>query len=280
MDSPLTSLRHDGLTFDVRDVGASDGTPVVALHGFPQGAGAWDDVSHQLSAQGCRVLAPDQRGYSPGARPGAAGDYRMRALVDDVVALLDAAGLESAHLVGHDWGGAVAWAAAAAHPDRLRTLTVLSTPHPLAMAKAMWRGQLARSWYFALFQVPGLAERLLAPGGPVWGALTQGLPAQARERYGRLMSDPEALHGALAWYRAMPADLRSPSVPTRRTRVPTLYIWGTRDEAFGRAAAIGTADAVLGPYRFVALPGAGHWLPERHAEQVSTLLLQHVERSP
>ena len=261
-------------------MGPRDGPPIVALHGFPQDSRAWDSVSRQVSSQGCRVLAPDQRGYSPGARPSATDAYRMRELVEDVVALFDAADLETAHLVGHDWGGAVAWAVAAAHPDRLRTLTVLSTPHPLAMAKALWRGQLTRSWYFALFQVPGLAERFLAPGSAGWRALSQGLPAEARERYGERMSDPAALHAALAWYRAMPGDLRRPSVPSRRTRVPTLYVWGTRDPAFARAAAIGTADAVTAPYRFVAIPGAGHWLPERDADQVSALLLQHVERSP
>ena len=133
----MDTFRRDGLTFDVRDGGPTEGDPVVLLHGFPQDSTAWDHVAPGLHRHGLRTLAPDQRGYSPMARPrgprAATGCARPTA---DVLALLDAAGLGSAHVVGHDWGGIVGWALAAWHPERVRTLTALSVPHPAAMARA------------------------------------------------------------------------------------------------------------------------------------------------
>src|SRR3954449_5563046 len=160
------------LTFDVTDAGTADGDVVVLLHGFPENRTSWTAVTPLLTAAGYRVLAPDQRGYSPGARPLARSAYRMQELVDDTVALVDAAGVERVHLVGHDWGGGIAWALAGAHPDRVATLTVLSTPHPAALRQAAmstpW--QLLHSSYMLFFQVPGLPERVLA--GRLEGTLT------------------------------------------------------------------------------------------------------------
>ena len=171
---------RDGLTFDVRDAGPADGEPVVLLHGFPQDARAWDRVAPVLHGAGLRTLAPDLRGYSPMARPRGRSAYRSRQLVDDVLALLDAAGLERAHVVGHDWGGALVWALGAWHPDRVRTLSVLSVPHPGAMAQAMLTSdQALRSSYMGAFQVPLLPERLLLAraGAPLRALLCRsGLP--------------------------------------------------------------------------------------------------------
>src|SRR5215217_5446294 len=124
------------MTFDVRDSGPPGGDAVVLLHGFPQTSTSWDDVAARLNQAGFRTLAPDQRGYSPGARPRGRSAYRVSECAADVLALLDAAGLESAHVVGHDWGGFVGWQLGGRHADRLRTLTVLSTPHPAAMTRA------------------------------------------------------------------------------------------------------------------------------------------------
>ena len=162
----MDTFRRGDLVFDVHDSGPADGEPVVLLHGFPQDAGAFDRLAPALHSAGLRTLAPDQRGYSPGARPAGRSAYRVRALVDDVLALLDAAGLSSAHVVGHDWGGAVGWALAAWHPWRVRTLTVLSVPHPAAMAQAMVSSdQALRSSYMAFFQLPVVPERVLLAGG-------------------------------------------------------------------------------------------------------------------
>jgi pimeloyl-ACP methyl ester carboxylesterase len=275
----LTTYAHDGLVFDVTDDGPVDGEVVVLLHGFPQDATSWRSITPALNAAGYRTLAPDQRGYSPGARPTGVANYRTRPLVDDVVALLDAAGVQQAHLVGHDWGGGVAWAVGADQPQRLRTLTVLSTPHPRAMVAAALKGQALRSWYFLLFQPPGLAERVLAPGSRGWRTLLTGLPADTVQRYSTRMSQPGAFTAALAWYRALPGDQRHPSVKVGRITVPTLYVWGTRDPALGRAAATATADSVTAPYRFEALVDAGHWLPDLHGEDVAAMLLEHLAAS-
>jgi len=143
----MRTFRNGSLEFDVIDEGPSDGPVVVLLHGFPQFATSWERVIPELTAQGYRCLAPDQRGYSPGARPARRRDYRVPLLVSDVDALIDASGAESVHLVGHDWGAAVAWAYASAHPERLVSLAPMSVPHPAAFLRALATSrQFASSW--------------------------------------------------------------------------------------------------------------------------------------
>ena len=268
----MDSFRRDGLVFDVRDTGPADGEPVVLLHGFPQDARAFDRLSAALHPGGFRTLAPDQRGYSPGARPRGRSAYRTRELVADVLALLDTAGLSTAHVVGHDWGGGGAWALGAWHPDRLRTLTVLSTPHPGAMAGALiGSDQLLRSYYMGLFQLPVLPERVLlaGDGAALRRALRRGgLPADAVERYVRRMQEPRALTSALNWYRALPWGARD---RVGRVGVPTLHVWSTGDAFLGRSATEGTAPFVTGPYRLEVLDGVPHWIPELAAERVAEL---------
>ncbi len=259
----MEHFSRDGLTFDVTDRGgsgaATDQPAVVLLHGFPTNRTSWDQVGDRLVASGLRTLAPDQRGYSPGARPteGYPAAYAMLELVADVVALVDAAGLERAHVVGHDWGGAVAWAVAGAHPERVASLTVLSTPHPAAMARALrdpW--QALHSSYMAFFQLPRVPE--LAVGRSLVRTLTtSGLPRATAERYAGRMREPGATHGALGWYRA----LRLSRGSAHRISVPTTYVWGRRDEFLGRRAAETTGAFVRGDYRFVEVD-EGHWLPE------------------
>ncbi len=265
--------------FDVDISGPESGDTVVLLHGFPQDRSCWRELTAALNAAGYHTIAPDQRGYSPGARPTKISDYLLRPLTDDVLGLLDALGIDRAHIVGHDWGGAVAWAVASSAPERVTTLTVLSTPHPGAMRRAMIRStQGLKSWYMGLFQVPFLAEQLLAPGRPMWRALTRGLPSDSVTRYTDNASAPGALTAMLNWYRALPRDMVKSSVPMHRIKVPTLYIWGRRDPALGEVGALATADYVSGPYEFIALPDAGHWLPERAVDEVAAALLDHLGR--
>jgi pimeloyl-ACP methyl ester carboxylesterase len=268
----LTRFTRGDLVFDVRDEGPAEGTPVVLLHGFPQDSGCWDAVAPLLHAEGLRTLAPDQRGYSPGARPGGRASYRVPELVDDVLGLLDQAGLPSAHVVGHDWGGGVAWAIAGAAPERVGSLTVLSTPHPAALARSMLTStQALRSWYMAAFQLPLLPERMVLRD--LAGTLSRsGLPAPIADRYARRLSEPGAMTAALHWYRAIPLSLR---MPVRRIRVPTTYAWGEKDFALGPRAAETTGDFVRGPYEFRRLH-AGHWLPEKRPEEVAAAVVARV----
>jgi pimeloyl-ACP methyl ester carboxylesterase len=273
----MESFQRDGLVFDVRDSGPADGEPVVLLHGFPQDGTAFDPVLPRLHEAGLRTLVPDQRGYSPGARPAGRRAYRLAETVADVVAMLDAAGVERAHVVGHDWGGAVAWALGAEHAGRVRTLTSLSTPHPAAMARALVTSdQGLRSYYMAVFNLPLLPERvLLAREGALLrrALLRGGLPAARVEHYVARMREPGALAGALGWYRAFPWGLRE---PVGTVRVPTLHVWSTGDAFLGRAATEASAAHVDAPYRLEVLDGVPHWLPELAADQVAGLVTAHV----
>lgn len=186
---------HDGVSLDVRDEGPRSGEVVVLLHGFPQDSRCWAEVAPILHRAGLRTLAPDQRGYSPGARPREVSAYRVGALAADVLAVLDAAGVERAHVVGHDWGGAVAWYLGERHPGRVETLTVVSTPHPRALARSMTRSlQPLRSWYTLAVQLPVLPELVLAR--TLRPALRlSGLPDHLADRYARRLGDPAALEG-------------------------------------------------------------------------------------
>src|SRR5947207_6908664 len=155
----MNEYRNGDLVFDVRDEGPQQGEVVILLHGYPETKESWDGVVPGLVAAGYRVLAPDQRGYSPRARPKGRRAYMADNLVGDVLALADAAGAERFHVVGHDWGGAVAWYCAMRHPDRVLTMTSLATPHPSAMTRSFFSStQLLRSWYFLFYQLPRLPE--------------------------------------------------------------------------------------------------------------------------
>jgi pimeloyl-ACP methyl ester carboxylesterase len=254
---------------------------VILLHGFPEDSSSWDRLAPALHRAGYRTLAPDQRGYSPGARPASRRAYRISETVADVAALADAAGLERFHLVGHDWGGFVAWGAGTELADRLTSLTVVSTPHPRAFAEAMPRGQLIKSWYMVLFQLPGLPERMLLRGGPegLEKALVRGgLDAESAARYATRLREPGALTAALNWYRGLPFNLHRGAV--KPISVPTLYVWSDKDIALSRWAAERTARYVSGPYRFLELPGVSHWIPEEAPDLLADALLPHLAAHP
>jgi pimeloyl-ACP methyl ester carboxylesterase len=272
----ITSYEHDGLTFDVDDTGG-DGDAVILLHGFPQTKSSWHAVTPALRAAGYRVLAPDQRGYSPGARPLRRRDYALDKLVADVVALADRAGVERFHVVGHDWGGAVAWGLGATQPARLASLTSLSTPHVRAMAGSFVRStQALKSWYMLAFQLPFLPERLATTGDRFRASLVEsGLPeAQADESLALMRSG--AARGTIGWYRAIPF---SPPALAAKITVPTMYVYGTDDVALGRTAADLTGQYVTGPYRYEVLEGVGHWIPEE-GDKLNPLLLEHLAAHP
>jgi pimeloyl-ACP methyl ester carboxylesterase len=261
-----------GLLLDAVDTGPANGPVALLLHGFPQSSWCWRSVWPALASVGLRVVAPDQRGYSPGARPTDVQDYRMAALVTDAVAVLDELGAERAHVVGHDWGAAVAWQLAARHPDRVRTLTAVSVPHPAAFAAALRADpdQRARSRYMKEWQDPSTEATLL--DGRL-AALLGHEPAVDVEHYLRALREPGALTAALSWYRAQSAaDLEG----LGPVLAPTLHVWSDADPALGPSATYGTAQHVAGPYRLEVLEGVGHWVPEVAADRLSALLVQHL----
>ena len=266
-----------GLTFDARAAGPPDGELVLLLHGFPQSSAMWKPQLDALAAAGYRAMAPDQRGYSRRARPPEVERYHVDHLVDDVIAIADRLGVERFSVVGHDWGAVVAWHVAGRHPDRVRTLTALSVPHPVAFATALAStddDQRRRSAYISFFREVGTAEDALLAGGLAAMLRASGYPLDVLDVVDR-MSEPGALTAALNWYRAMDAGLAA--VPN--ITVPTLYVWSTADVALGREGAEATTDHVDAPYRFEVLEGVSHWIPEEVPDVLNRLLLEHLVRT-
>jgi pimeloyl-ACP methyl ester carboxylesterase len=279
-------LRTDvgDLTFDVRVDGPEDGRPVLLLHGFPETSASWAAVTPLLTQAGMRTYAPDQLGYSPGARPADVDAYALQNLAQVTADLMTALEIPVADVVGHDWGANVAWAVAGWHPDRVRSLTAVSVPHPAAYTAAYRADpeQKERSAYIRLFWQAGKAEEVLLADDArrlrrmltgTDGAET-GVPAEAVDEYVAVLSAPGALTAALNWYRAMSSDVR-----VDKSTVPTTYVWSDGDVAIGRMAAEACAEFVQGDYRFVALPGVTHWIPEEAPEQLAAAILDRVASS-
>lgn len=273
------------LTFDALVAGEPGAPLVLLLHGFAESMHCWRAQVTALGDMGYRAIAPSQRGYSPGARPDAHefSHYLIDRLMDDAIAIVAAAGYGDArfHLVGHDWGGSIAWGLADRAHERLASLTILSRPHPNAFNRAllMVDGEQAnRSRHHKAFLEPDAADVVLSDNSK-WlrDRLTaNGVPADAIERHLAVLGNRDAMEAALAWYRARGA-IRGPLGPIR---VPTLYIWGDADDTVGRVAAEGTRDFVAAPYQFEVLPGVGHFAADSAPERVSELLLAHIEAHP
>ena len=196
------------------------------------------------------------------------------------MALVDTAGVDRVHLVGHDWGGGVAWMVAATRPDRLHTLTVVSSPHPRAVVGAMLTSrQLLQAWHVGFFQLPWLPEAAIrSRGGRFAVALLKqsGLSDHLARAYAdRLINDPGGLAGALRWYRAMPLDI-STGRRTGAITVPTTYVWSTDDIAIGRRAAELTSRWVTGPFDFKVLEGVSHWIPEQVPDELAAYILERI----
>lgn len=277
----LPSFTRSGLVFDVIDSGPLDGPVVLLLHGFPQTGACWTATAEILNRHGYRTIAPDQRGYSPGARPHGRFAYRASELVDDVAALIDQLGVGSVHLVGHDWGSFVAWSVAARRPELVRTLTAVSVAHPLAFLRSMLRSdQALRSYYMLLFQLPWLPEwsarrfpqrfdRALAGSG-----MKRDQIAVVREQ----IVDTGALTYALNWYRAM--GFNTPGGLRRRVAAPTTQVWSDHDIALGKLGPELSADYVTGPFRLEVVEGATHWLPEQNPERLADIVLATAALNP
>ena len=264
------------MRFDTLVSGPRDGRLVLLLHGFPQTASCWRLALATLGAAGYRAVAPSQRGYSPGAMPAGVAAYSVDELTADVMAMAAALGRQRFHVVGHDWGGAIAWNIAARHPESLETLTVLSTPHSAALREALkgTRQRLQMS-YIAVLRLPGVAERLFGTAGGV--ILENALVATglSRTHARRDVADLRRLGptGALNWYRVLGSSRRgAPSA----IAVNTLHVWGDKDVAFTRAATERTAEFVDAPYHLVELAGGNHWIPDEHWGDIEDLVIEHL----
>jgi len=273
------------LSFDVLAAGERGAPLVLLLHGFAESMHCWRAQVASLGDMGYRAIAPSQRGYSPGARPNPRefSHYLIDRLMDDAMAIVAACGYGEArfHLVGHDWGGSIAWGLAERHHERLASLTILSRPHPNAFNRALQLidgDQASRSRHHKAFLEPDAGEKVLADDArwlrDRWAA--NGVPADAMKAHLSVLGNTDAMEAALAWYRARGA-IRGPLGPIR---VPTLFIWGDADDTVGRTAAEGTGDFIAASYRFEVLPGVGHFAADQAPERVSELLLAHVETHP
>ena len=276
--STVRDIAVGSLTFRVSDTGAPKGRPVLLLHGFPQTSWSWRHVIPALVDAGHRVLALNQRGYSPGASPDAVEDYAGEHLVGDVIGVLDALGIESVDLVGHDWGAAVAWQVASLFPDRVATLTAISVPHPGAFMEALTSDtdQQGRSGYMIDFATPGYEKTLLANDAIKFRALFGVGTGVDIDHILSQVGTPDRLRLALNWYVAQSVER---ALATPHTPVPTLHIWSDDDWALGEYGARATLRYVTGPYQLVTLPGISHWIPEHAPQQTAELILKHLQVS-
>jgi pimeloyl-ACP methyl ester carboxylesterase len=273
----MDQYRRGGLVFDVIDEGPADGPVVMLLHGPPQFNTTWKAVVARLTAAGYRCLAPNQRGFSPGARPTRRRDYRMEELVQDVRALIDASGAQRVHLVGYDFGAAVAWASAVEMPERLASLVTMAVPHPAAFLKALATSrQGSASWYMCFFQLPRIPERVLLGRRGTETVLSKMLQSdkqtpEAANRDVRALAEPGVLTAMLNWYRAIPLS------GMRRVRhkitVPTMYVWSDGDTVLLERGARACGRYVSGEYRFEILHGT-HWMLDEQPDAVADLLLE------
>lgn len=267
----------NGIRLHTALAGPPDGEPVFLLHGFPEAWFGWEAQISVLAAAGFRVIAPDQRGYNLSDKPKGVDNYRMEALVGDVLGLANTLGCERFHLAGHDWGALVAWSLALRHPDRVQRAAIANGPHPAVMGCYLRAhlSQVLKSWYAFFFQLPGLPERLVRANN--WRFLLSAMPDDLteaeRNRYQEAWSQPGAMNAMINWYRAnFGPSGRSEHVP--RVRVPMLVLWGQRDAHISYEMAPLSAE-LCDEGRLVTFPEATHWVLHDEAEEVSRLLVEH-----
>ena len=252
-----------------------DGTPVLLLHGWPDSSALWRHQVLFLTAHGFRVITPDLRGFGRSARPDETDAYRLGNSVADVAAVLDACGVEDAHVVGHDWGAAVAWLTAMYLPDRVRTLTVLSVPH---LGAAVTRRQREMAWYQLFFQFEGVAEASIAYND--WAWLRELAPGYADvDRAIADLSRPGALTASLNWYRANLAP--RPPGPRREfppVTMPTIGVWSDGDLYLDVERMRASRHLVKGTWRYEEISGASHWIPLDAPETLNALLLDWLNQ--
>jgi pimeloyl-ACP methyl ester carboxylesterase len=266
---------------DVNGVGieyevTGQGRPVVLLHGFPDSGRLWRYQVPALAGAGFQVIVPDLRGYGRSDKPEDVEAYSMMCLAGDVLAVLGDLGLARAHLVGHDWGAALAWGLASLAPDHVDYLVTLSVGHPATFRRTYQ--QREKSWYMLLFQFPGIAERWLADND--WANFRTWAHHPDADQ---VIADLEAtgsLTPGLNWYRANvpPESWVAPPLTLPPVTAPTLGVWSTGDIALTEVQMTDCAQNVSGPWRYERLDGPGHWMQLEAPDQVNELLLDFLPR--
>ena len=267
-------VSNDDLSIVVAEHGDPEGEAVVMLHGWPDTADLWRGQVEPLSRGGFHVLAPDLRGRGRSASPDRVGDYRVTKSVGDVVAILDDAGIDRAHVVAHDWGAAVGWALAISAPDRVRSLVAVSVGHPLSFG-GLRLEQMMRSWYMLLFQFEGVAEELLSRDD--WAMFRRFVGNHTEtESWIEELSRPGALTSSLNWYRANahPERFLRPRLELPPVRVPVLGLWSTGDFALTERQMKDSSDYVDDEWRYERIEDASHWVPLDAPDLFNSLLLE------
>ena len=261
-------IEVNGVSLHVEDHGS--GTPVLLMHGWPDSAYLWRHQIPFLTRHGFRAIAPDMRGFGRSSRPATVAGYALANAVSDMAGVLDALGVESAHVVGHDWGAVVGWLTAIFQPDRVEKLVVLSVGHPRAPRTLR---QYEMAWYQLFFQFEGIAEATLAYDG--WALLRRLLRGDGdQERYLQDLSRPGALTASLNWYRANLAPrMPGPALELPPVRVPTLGIWSTNDHYLDGERMKKSGAYVEAPWRYEMIDGASHWIPLDAPDRLNALLL-------
>ena len=281
--NPGRRIATNGVNLQVIEAGPTDGPLVVLLHGFPETGASWHRQIGSLADAGFRVLAPDQRGYGASDKPRGVAAYQLDRLVGDLLGLIDALGRDQASVVGHDWGGIVAWSAIERHPERFDRAVIINAPHPAVMSQALRGdlGQVRRNWYVFLFQLPGFPEWLLKRHN--FRVLERALTATSRpgvvgpaeiDQARLAWNQPGAIQSMIHWYRAA-FRARRPPLPTAPITVPTRIIWGVQDSSLGvglaRSSYAQCQDATI-----EWIEDATHWVIHEHPERVNSLILDFL----
>jgi pimeloyl-ACP methyl ester carboxylesterase len=283
MELEHSYIETNGIRLHVVQAGPKSGPPILMLHGFPEFWYGWREQIPALVEAGCRVIAADQRGYNLSDKPRGIKVYRVETLVEDIIGLIDALDYEKVNLVGHDWGGIVAWVLANKHPERLHRLGILNAPHPAVMRRFLQRDleQMRRSLYALFFQLPWLPEMGMRAGH--WGGAARAMRGSGKNhtftnedvgKYKEAWSQPGAMTAMLNWYRAA-ARYWPQTTNDMRVKVPALMMWGMKDFALSHRMARPSMD-YCDEGKLVFFPDATHWVQLDAAQEVNELLIKLV----
>lgn len=261
------------LKFAVQDEG--EGPAVLLLHGFPDSHALWRNQVPALVDAGYRVIVPDLRGFGESSKPEGVDKYGILDIAGDVVGILDALDVQRAHVVGHDWGAALAWAIAAFIPDRVDHLVALSVGHPSAFG-AVGVDQRQKSWYMLLFQFEDIAEQWLSAND--FANMRAWSHHPDMDHVAIELARPGALTAALNWYRANvhPRTWIEPPLVFPQVQAPTMGVWSTGDFALDERGMTGSQQFVDGGWRYERVEGPGHWMQLEAPDQVSALLIDFL----